>query len=150
GAPRGIAAAGLAWPQHREWEAGLGEQLRHRAHDLAVALVEGAGAADPVQDAFARCRGLLIGPAGAFHAVEHRHAEPLRPVEAGAPGLAPRIARGLHVAEGDVELLGEAAFLEHEIAADLDDRVHVLDQHRAAFDAPAAGRALPDRLLGDG
>ena len=78
---------------------------------------------------------------------QHRDLEALRPVEARRLRLAPRVAGVLHVAEGGVELLREAALLEHRVAADLDDRVDVLDEHRAALDAPAAGGALPDRLL---
>ena len=75
---------------------------------------------------------------------------PLAQSSRAALRLAPRVAGVLHVAEGGVELLRESALLEHRVAADLDDRVDVLDEHRAALDAPAAGRALPDRLLGDG
>ena len=77
-------------------------------------------------------------------------ARPLAQSSPGAPRLRPRVARRLHVAERRVELLREAAVLQHQVAADLDDGVDVLDEHRAALHAPAAGRALPDRLLGDG
>ena len=101
------------------------------------------------------CRWCATGrPASAARtqpsAGQDRDLQALRPVEPGALRLAPRVAGGLHVAEGGVELLREAALLEDQVAADLDDAVDVLDQHRAALHAPAAGGALPDRLLGDG
>src|SRR5205823_12286231 len=131
-----IAAARLAWPEHREGNLRLGEELRHRAHDLAVALVEGARAANPVEHTSVHAGGrVAIGPAHRAVTIEDRHLQPLRPVEAGAARLTPRIAGGLHVAEGGVQLLGEAALFEHQVAAYLHDRVDMLDEHRAAFHA---------------
>ncbi len=158
--PGRVAGAGLAAAQHPERDLGLAQEGGHRPHHLSVPLVERAGAADPVQDPFrSRCRigcRLAIGLSGrlavrvAIGFAEDRYVQALGPVQARSSWLAPRVAGGLHVAEGAGQLAREAALLQHEVAADLDDGVDVLDEHRAALDAPAAGRALPDRFFGDG
>ena len=72
------------------------------------------------------------------------------PVQPSRLRLAPRVPGVLHVAEGGVQLGREGRLLQHQVAANLHDRVDVLDEDRAALDAPAAGGALPDRLLRDG
>ena len=51
GPPGGVAAAGLQRAEDGERHLGLAQQLGHGAHDLAVPVVEGSGAADPEQDA---------------------------------------------------------------------------------------------------
>jgi hypothetical protein len=91
-----------------------------------------------------------IGPRQRIGLAQHRHVQSLGPVEPCRARLTPWVAGVLHVAEGRVELLREAALLQHGVAPNLDDRVDMLNQHRAALDAPPTGRALPDRLLGDG
>ena len=161
GPPCRVSRACLAAAEHRERHVGLLEQGGHGPHHLAVAVIERAGAADPVQDAAMDrahvcvrvcVRAAVSASAGvpAAGPSQHWHVHPLCPVETGAARLAPGVAGGLHVAERDVELLREAALLQHQVAPDLDDAVHVLDQDRAALYAPAAGGALPDRLLGNG
>ena len=151
-------------PRTENGHLGLAQQLGHGADDLAVAVVERARAADPEQDAAGERIGHRLGgedrpPRRAvavrlgsrrLRLAEDGDLEALGPVEARRARLAPWVAGVLHVPEGGVELLRESALLEHRVAADLDDRVDVLDEHRAALDAPAAGRALPDGLLGDG
>ena len=91
----------------------------------------------------------LVSDRVPFALTEDGDLEALGPVEARRARLTPGVAGVLHVPEGGAELLREPALLEHRVAANLDDRVNVLDEHRAALDAPAAGRALPDGLLGD-
>ena len=48
------------------------------------------------------------------------------------------------------QLAREAALLEDEVAAQPDDLVDVLDEHRTGLDARAAGHAVPDRVVRDG
>ena len=166
GAPSRVAGAGLARAEHGERHVGLAQQLGHRPHDLAIAIVEGAGAADPEQDAAVervghRCGGSKIVRQGVPPPLESRRgAHRPRPAPAtsrpfaqsrradfGWPHGLPAFSMLRNAA---LSSFGKRALLQHRVAADLDDRVDVLDQHRAALDAPAAGRALPDRLLGDG
>ena len=64
--------------------------------------------------------------------------------------LAPRVALALHRPERAGQLLREARVLEDEVAAQPDDLVDVLDEHRAGLDARAAGHAVPDRVVRDG
>ena len=56
----------------------------------------------------------------------------------------------LHGREGAGQLLREARLLQHQVAPQADDLVHVLDEHRARLHACAAGHAVPDRVLRDG
>ena len=72
------------------------------------------------------------------------------PVEPGRRRLAPRVALVLHRPERGRQLRREAALLEHEVPAQPDDLVDVLDEHRAGLDARPAGDAVPDRVVRDG
>ena len=104
----------------------------------ARALVEGRRAADPVEDLGRRLARR-----------EHAHAEAARPV--GALGLRapPRVRGALDVAQHRLGLGREARLDHHEVAAQVDDVVDVLDRDRAGLDAGAAGHAVPDDLVGD-
>ena len=73
----------------------------------------------------------------------------LRPVEPRRRRLAPRVGDALHALERAGQLLREARVLEHEVAADADDLVDVLDRDRARLDAGAAGQAVPDGVVRD-
>ena len=114
------------------------EQRRGRAGGRARALVERGGAADPVEDLGRRVAGL-----------EHAHVEPFRPVGPLGLRLAPRVRRALDVAEHRARLGREARLDHHEVAAQVDDVVDVLDRDGALLDAGAAGDAVPDDVVGD-
>ena len=108
------------------------------SRDCARALVEDGGAADPVEELGRRLARL-----------EHAHAEPLGPGRALDLRLAPRVRRALDVAQHRLGLGREARIDHHQLAAQIDDVVDVLDRHRAGLDAGAAGDAVPDHLVAD-
>ena len=112
------------------------EQLRGRPRGLARALVVRRRAADPVEDSGARVAGL-----------EHAHVEALRPGGALGLRLAPRVATGARRRAASARPRGEARLDHHQVAAQVDDVVDVLDVDRALAHAGAAGDAVPDDLL---
>ena len=59
--------------------------------------------------------------------------------------LAPRVRRALDVAQHRLGLGREARLDHHQVAAQVDDVVDVLDRDRARLHAGAAGHAVPDR-----
>ena len=133
-----IAGARLARAEDREVDAGRLEELGRRLRRGAGALVERRGAADPVEDLG---RGLAR--------LEDPHAERRRPVRALGLGPAPRVRGALDVAQHRLGLAREARVDHHQVAAQVDDVVDVLDRHRARLHAGAAGHAVPDDLVGD-
>src|SRR5581483_5076735 len=137
-APGRIAGAGLALAEDREVDARLLQQLDGGLRGGARTLVESGRAPDPVED---------LGRRLAFG--DDAHTEPFRPRGAIALRLAPRVADTLDVAQHRLRLLREARLHHHEVAAQVDDVVDVLDRDRALVHARAAGHAVPDHLLGD-
>ena len=113
------------------------EQPGRRDRRLARPLVERRRATDPVEDVGRRIAGL-----------EHAHAELVGPRGALDLRLAPRVRRLLDVAQHRLGLGREARVDHHELTAEVDDVVDVLDRDRAHLDARAAGDAVPDHLLG--
>ena len=113
--------------------------LRRRLGGRARPLVEGGGAADPVEHLGRRLAGL-----------QHAHVEPFRPVGPLRLRLAPRVLRALDVAQHRLAVRREAALDHDEVAAQVDDVVDVLDRHRALLDARAARDAVPDDVVADG
>src|SRR5581483_8982343 len=101
------------------------------------ALVVRRRTADPVEDLR---RGLALG--------EDAHAEALGPRGAVPLRLPPRVADALDVAEHRLGLGREARLHHHEVTAQVDDVVYVLDRHGALVDAGTARDAVPDHLLG--
>jgi hypothetical protein len=134
--PCRVAGARLACAEDREVDAGLLHQLHGRLGRDPRALVVGGGATDPVED---------VGRLLAF--VEHANAEIGRPRCPVALRLSPRIADALDVAQHRLRLLREARLHHHEITAQVDDVVDVLDRDRALVHARAARDAVPDHLL---
>ena len=111
----------------------LGGGLRGRAR----ALVERRRAAHPVEHLGCRVAGL-----------QHAHAELGGPVGALGLRLAPRVRGALDVAQHLLGLRRERRVHHHEVAAQVDDVIHVLDRHRALAHARAAGHAIPDDVVG--
>ena len=132
-----VAGARLARPEDREVDARLLQQLHRRLGSLSGALVVRGGAADPVEDLR---RGLAL--------LDDAHPEPLGPRSTVALRLAPRIADPLDVAQHRLGLLREARVHHHQVAAQVDDVIDVLDRHRALVNARTAGDAIPHHLLG--
>ena len=134
--PRRIAGAALARPEDREVDAGGRQQPRRRCRCAPGALVERRRAADPVEHLGRRLARR-----------EDRHAElagPVGPLRLRAP---PRVRRPFDVAQHRLRLGGEARLDHHEVPAQVDDVVDVLDRDRAGLDAGAACHAVPDHLV---
>ena len=131
-----IACARLARAENREVDPRLLQQLHGRLGRLARALVVGGRAAHPVEDLRRRLAFL-----------DDTHSEVLGPRGTVALRLAPRIADPLDVAQHRLGLLREVRLHHHEVAAQVDDVVDVLDRHRAFVDARPAGDAVPHHLL---
>ena len=137
-APRRVARARLLLSQHAEAHARLDQQPHHRLRDGHVALHQRPRAAHPVQ--------VLLRP------VEDGHLDALL-----AELLHPRLARELRAPPGMAALLDvlqrllcrsrDARLLHHQVAAHVDDRGHMLDQHRALLHAGHARAAGPQRLV---
>src|SRR5207245_8844881 len=75
--------------------------------------------------------------------------QPLRPRGALRPGKAVGIALALDGAQRILGLFGEAALLEDQAAAHVDDLGDVLYEHRAGLLAGTTGDAGPDLVLLD-
>ncbi len=71
----------------------------------------------------------------------------LRPGGAVELRLAPGVRGPLDVAQHRLGLGRKARLDHHEVAAQVDDVVDVLDRDRAGLDAGAAGHAVPDHLV---
>src|SRR5262249_43675816 len=138
--PRRVARARLLGAEDREGDAGRVQDLDERAGALPGAVLVGAGAADPEEDVDRL-----------FPRLRHRDdGQVLRPVGARRRGDPPRVAVGFHAAEGGLHLPGELRLLEDQVPAHLDDLVdRGDDEDRTRVGAVAAGRAGPDRVLGD-
>ena len=136
--PGGIAGARLARAEDGEVDPGRLHQLRGRLGRRPGALVERRRAADPVEHLGRRIARL-----------EHAHAEPLRPRGPVGLGLAPRVGRALDVAQHRLGLGREPGLDHHQMPAQVDDVVDVLDRHRALLHARAAGDAVPHHVVAD-
>ena len=134
--PRGVAVARLARAEDREVDARGLQQLRRRLRRRARALVERRGAADPVEH-------LRHGVAR----LQHAHPEALGPGRALGLRLAPGVRLALDVAQHRLGLAREARLDHHQVAAQVEDVVDVLDVDRALAHACAAGDAVPGHLL---
>lgn len=132
--PRRVPAALLFVAQDGEAHTRLREQRHQGRGHLAIACVEGPGAAGPVEV-------LGIGGLG-----DGGHIQPLGPLGAGLPAQTPRVAVVLHVAEGGLGLRRERAFHGHLVGAHLHHLRHVLHEGRARLHAGAAGGAGPQGL----
>ena len=69
-----------------------------------------------------------------------------RPIEAGRQIAPAGIVGGLEFAQSRGRLARRGAILQRLVAAQIDDRIHMLDHHRAFAHAGAAGGAGPDRV----
>src|SRR5207247_3416134 len=123
----GIAGARLARPEDGEVDAGRPQQLRRRLRGGPGTLVEGRGAADPVEHLGRRVARL-----------EDADAEAVRPPCPLDLGLAPRVAAALDVAEHRAGL-GREARVDHDaLPAQADDGVDLRALDRALVAAGAA------------
>ena len=134
--PGGVARAELPRPEDRERHPRALEQFGDRSRDVAGSFVERARASHPVE---------VLG-GGAVH---DRHVQPLGPVGPLRLRDAPRVRPALQIAEHRARFGGEARLAHHQRAAEVDDRVDVLDVHRAFLDARAARRARPHDVVVD-
>ena len=105
---------------------------------LAGPLVEGAGAADPVE-----VLDVVGDGAGDDRDLE---VEALGPLGALVLAQAPGVALVLDVAQHEAGLGGELGLHEHLVAPHVDDGVDVLDVDRALLHAGAAGGAGPEHV----
>ena len=136
--PRRVAGARLARAQDREVHAG-------RLQQLAPSTPPRCGRARRTTPRSRPSRG---PPGAGSPGSSTRTPEPLGPVGALGLRLAPGVAGALDVAQHRLGLGGEARLHHHEVAAQVDDVVHVLDRHRALAHAGAAGHAVPDDVVG--
>jgi hypothetical protein len=119
---------------------GVLEDADERACDLLPARVVRHRRADVEQIVERRhLRGIAHG----------RHAEPVGPRRALGRRHSPRVALGLDRLEQVLELVRELACDQHLVLAHPKEAVEVLELDRARCFAVAAGRARPERLLGD-
>ncbi len=131
--PREIAAIEFLCAQHGKIDSALAQQSHQRAQGALVAQIEGA-VAQPEQHI------------GARHLREDRKIEIARPIEAGRQIAPAGIVGGLEFAQSRGRLACRGAILQRLVAAQIDDRIHMLDHHRAFAHAGAAGGAGPDRV----
>ena len=137
-APGGVTRAGLARAEDGEVDTG-GLQEPGGGHGRGpCALVEGCCTTNPVEHLRRRIARL-----------EHADVEAVGPGSALDLRLAPWIPAALDVAQHRARLGGEARLDHHELPAQVDDMVDVLDLDRALVDAGSAGDAVPHHLLGD-
>ncbi len=136
-APRRVAGAFFLFAEDGELDARRLQDAPEGLHRLAVALIERAEAADEEDDLSVRgfCQGGDVKRLG--------------PVATLGGGELPQVAVALHVGEGAVDLGGEAALLQHQIAAHIHDAGHRLNEHRAGADARLAGGAGPQHIVGN-
>ena len=133
-----VAGAGLLRTEDAEGDAGPVEHARRGLGALAGPLVEGTGAAHPVE-----VLDVVGDGAGDDRDLEVERLDPVGPLGAAE---APRVALVLDVAEHETGLGRELGLHQHLVAAHVDDGVDVLDVHRALLDAGAAGRARPQHV----
>ncbi len=139
----GVTGALLVAAHDRELHARDVQQLREGLGGLLGAVLQGAGAADPVQvldlgevlDVLADDRDLEVDLLGPLQALLLRQA--------------PGVALLLQVLEHRARLGRERGLDHHLVAAHVDDVVDVLDVHRALLDAGAAGGAGPQDVRVD-
>ena len=137
-APHRVAGARLLGAEDAEGDAGPVQHARRGLHALAGPLVEGAGAADPVE-----VLDVVGDGAGDDRDLE---VEALGPLGALVLAEAPGVALVLDVAQHEPGLGGELGLHEHLVAAHVDDGVDVLDVDRALVHAGAAGGAGPQHV----
>ena len=143
GAAGRVAGARLAVTEDGEADPGGVEQLGHGAGRLLRPVLVGAGAADPEQ---------VVDLGGVLHVLAHDldlERQVLGPVEAGPGRHAPGVGLVLEVLEQAAELGGEGRLDQHLVAAQVHDRVDVLDVDGALLDAGAARRTRPQDVLVD-
>ena len=136
----GVAGAGLLRPQHAEGDPRLQQQAHDGLGDLHVALLQGAGAAHPVE--------VFLG------AVEEGHLDALPgqlldPGGAGELGAPPGVPPLLQLHEGGLGRVGHVGLFHHQVAAHVHQLGDVLDEQRALVFAGAAGDAVPDGVERD-
>ncbi len=119
------------------------QQLGDGAGRALRAVLQRPGAADPEEVVDVRGGLDVLADDG------HVEGEVLGPVQTHPRGHAPRVAVLLEVLEQPAELGREGRLDEHLVAAQLDDRVDVLDVDGALLDARAARRARPQHVLVD-
>ena len=123
--------------EHREVGSCRGEQACDRPRGLARAFVERPRAAHPEQE----LGRLLAG-------LQHPDVQAFGPVHARAGRLGPRVLGGtFDAAEHGARLGREARLRHHQVTAQVDDRVDVLDVDGALTDTRAARDAVPDHLV---
>ena len=130
-----VAGAALLGAEDGEGDPGPVEHAGGGLRRLAGPLVEGGGAAHPVEVLDVVGNGVL----------DHRHleVEGVEPVGALGGAEPPRVALVLDVAEHEAGLGRERGLHEHLVAAHVDDGVDVLDVDRALLHTGATGRARP-------
>ena len=139
----GVTGALLVAAHDRELDARDVQQLGEGLGGLLGPVLQGAGAADPVQvldlgevlDVLADDRDLEVDLLG--------------PLQALLLGQAPGVALLLQVLEHRARLGRERRLDHHLVAAHVDDVVDVLDVDRALLDAGAAGGAGPQDVRVD-
>ena len=136
--PHRVTGAGLLGTEDAEGDAGPVQHAGRGLHALAGPLVEGAGAADPVE-----VLDVVGDGAGDDRDLE---VEALGPLGALVLPESPRVALVLHVAQHEPGLGRELGLHEHLVAAHVDDGVDVLDVDRALLHAGPAGRAGPQHV----
>jgi hypothetical protein len=139
GAAGRIAGAGLLRTQDGEAHAGLLQQASEGAGDLLVALVVGAGAADPVHHVDVLDADLA----------QHGNAQAGGPVAARAARETPRVAAGFQVVEQPLRVRPEAVLVHDQVAAHLHDLGQLVDEDGTGLDAGAARGAVPEHLVRD-
>ncbi|WP_292512182.1 hypothetical protein [Mesorhizobium sp.] len=137
GAPHVVAAVALGIEENAEIDAGGGDKLGDLARQVLDARVVGCVVADEPQhvDRFAA-------------RVLDWEAELLGPARAHLGRLAHRIPEPSEVGQRFLEHRAEMAFVD-KMAPHVDDLGQMLDLDRTGLHAGAAGRAGPERLLGD-
>ena len=132
---RRVTGAALAGAEDREIHIRGLEHLGRGLRGLACPLVERRGTADPVE---------VLG--SGVTGFEDLDPQVGRPVGALGLRLAPWVRGALDVAEHRLGLGREARLDHHQVPAQVDDVVDVLDRDRAGLDARAARHAIPHAL----
>ncbi len=139
---RRIAGAAFAFAEHHELHAGNVQQFGERLRRLLRAILQGAGAADPVQ--VLHVRRDRVFAVGAEHADREVHLVDPRVTRRRVHP--PGVALVLDVAQHHSRLGRERRFDQHLEATHVDDVVDMLDVDRALLHASAACRARPQDL----
>ena len=137
--PHGLAAAFLLLPQDPDLDACSPAELNKAGGDGNIALIKGGIAADEVEDIHLRVLGDCL------------EAQFLGPVAPGGIAYPQGIAVDLGLLHGGHDLVArELPFHQHQVAAHLDDLVHVFNGGRADVLASPAGGAGPEGVAAYG